>query len=197
MNTSIPSSSKTGLPFPDFGIYPTTINVEKIVAVKGFGTLSLRPIRVADENEMIDFHSHISDESIYMRYFEHLSVEQRTAHERLVRICTNTSDFYAIVVEKQATDSEGAAILAVGRLTKDSDPYVATFDPLITDAAHTSKLAKILLERLIELTRAFGFLTLTGELLVADHDAINLCRILGFSIQTIPEDGLVDVTLEL
>jgi acetyltransferase len=197
MNTFNPSSPENALPYPDFGTYPTTMNPEEVVKIKGFGNLLFRPIRLADEKEMIDFHKRVSDESIYMRYFEHLSLEQRTDHERLVRICRNTSDFYAIVLEKQAGDSEKAAIMAVGRLTKTSEPYVATFDPLMTDAAHTPKIAKILLERLVELTRAFGFRTLTGEVLVADHEAVNLCRSLGFSIHTVPEGGLVDVSLSL
>jgi acetyltransferase len=182
---------------PDFGGRPRRINLDQIVAVKGQGKLKIRPIRLDDEQEMIRFHENLSEESIYLRYFEYLGLDRRTTHERLVRICTNTPESYAIVVERPATTHRPAEIVAVGRLTKTSEPYVATFDTLMTDEEGAPQLGKLLLHRLIKLARAFGFRVLTGELLVADHDALNLCRAVGFSLQTLPEDGLVRVTLDL
>lgn len=183
--------------FPDFGGRPKRVNLDQIAAVKGHGKLKIRPIRLDDEQEMIRFHEHISEESIYMRYFEYLGLDRRTSHERLVRICTNTPESYAIVVERPAALHRPAAILAVGRLTKTSEPYVATFDTLMTEEEKAPQLGKLLLHRLIKLAHAFGFQVLTGELLVADHDSLNLCRALGFTLQTLPEDGLVRVTLDL
>jgi acetyltransferase len=183
--------------FPDFGGRPRRINLDQIVAIKGLGKLVLRPTRLNDEQEMVQFHQGISDESIYMRYFEYLKLDRRTAHERLVGICTNTPESCAIVVERPAAVHRPAAILAIGRLTKTCEPYVATFDTLITDDVQVTKLPKVLLTRLIKVAHAFGFQVLTGELLVADHDTLNLCRALGFSLQTLPQDGLVRVTLDL
>ena len=193
--TSLPALPAVRL--PDFGGRPRRINLDQIVAVKGHGKLKIRPIRLDDEPEMIRFHEHISEESIYMRYFEYLGLDRRTSHERLVRICTNTPESYAVVVEQPAASHRPAAILAVGRLTKTAEPYVATFDTLMTDAEKAPLLGKVLLKRLATLARAFGFKVLTGELLVADHDALNVCRALGFSLQTLPGDGLVRVTLDL
>ena len=182
---------------PDFGGRPRRINLDQIVAVKGYGKLNIRPIRLDDEQEMIRFHEHISEESIYMRYFEYLGLDRRTAHERLVRICTNTPESYAIVVEQPATPHRPAAILAVGRLTKTSESDAATFDILITDDAKSPKLGKVLLQRLVKLAHAFGFRTLTGELLVVDHDTLNLCRALGFALHTFLQDGVVQAVLDL
>ena len=182
---------------PDFGGRPGRINLDQILAIKGHGKLKIRPIRLDDEQEMIRFHERISEESIYMRYFEYLGLDRRTSHERLARICTNTPESYAIVVEKPASPHHSAAILAVGRLTKTAEPYVATFDPLMTDEENAPQLGKVLLHRLVKLAHAFGFQVLTGEVLVADHDTLNLCRAVGFSLQTIPEDGLVHATLQL
>ncbi|MCE0523887.1 MAG: hypothetical protein LV480_13345 [Methylacidiphilales bacterium] len=193
--TSTPAPPVTRL--PDFGGRPRRINLDQIVAVKGHGKLNIRPIRLDDEQEMIRFHEHIPDESIYMRYFEYLGLDQRTSHERLVRICTNTPESYAIVVERPATPNRPAAILAVGRLTKTSDADVAEFDLLIADEEKAPQLGKVLLRRLIKLAHAFGFRVLTGELLVVDHDALNLCRSLGFTLHTFLQDGLVQVILDL
>lgn len=181
----------------DFGGRPRRIRLDQTLAIKGHGKLKVRPIRLDDEQEMVRFHQRISEESIYLRYFEYLGLDRRTSHERLVRICTNTPESYAIVIERSATSRRPAAILAVGRLSQTSEPDVATFDTLLIDEEKTERLGKVLLGRLIKLARAFGFRALTGELLVADHDTLNLCRLLGFSPKTIPQDGLVRVTLEL
>jgi acetyltransferase len=194
---TLPIPPVQGLRAPDFGGRPRRIDLDQIVAIKGQGKLKIRPIRLDDEPAMTRFHADISEESIYMRYFEYLGLDRRTSHQRLVRICTNTPESYAIVVERAATLRHPAAILAVGRLTLTEEPYVANFDTLIVDDANTPRLAKLLLGRLIKLARAFGFRVLTDELLVADHDALNLCRALGFSLQTLDQDGLVRVTLGL
>ena len=198
MNTTLTSpSAPPATRLPDFGGRPRRINLDQIVAVKGHGKLYIRPIRLDDEQEMIRFHENISEESIYMRYFEYLGLDRRTSHERLVRICTNTPESYAIVVERPATLHRPAAILAVGRLTKTSEPDVAAFDTLMIDEEKAPQLGKVLLKRLIKLAHAFGFRVLTGELLVADHDALNVCRALGFTLHTFPQDGVVQVMLDL
>jgi acetyltransferase len=182
---------------PDFAGRPKRFTIDQTVDVKGHGKLSIRPIRLDDEQEMIRFHERISEESIYMRYFEYLGLDRRTSHERLVRICTNTPESYAMVVERPAAPHHPPAIQAVGRLTKTSKSYAASFDTLMTDEEKAPQLGKVLLQRLIKLAHAFGFQELTGELLVADHDTLNLCRALGFTLQTLPEGGLVRVTLGL
>ena len=183
--------------FPDFSGRPRRINLDQILAVKGLGKLRLRPIHLEDEQEMINFHRRISEESIYIRYFEYLGLDRRTSHERLTRVCTNTPESYALVIEKPGRDSQPGVILAVGRLTKEPHSHVATFDTLIADEAQSHKLAKILVTRLIKFAKAFGFQTLKSELLVVDHDMINLCRALHFSVHTLPEDGLIQVALSL
>ncbi|HEY0257509.1 MAG TPA: hypothetical protein VGC39_08705 [Candidatus Methylacidiphilales bacterium] len=182
---------------PDFGGRPRRINLDQIVAVKGYGKLNIRPIRLDDEGEMIRFHASISEESIYMRYFEYLGLDHRTSHERLVGICTNTPDSYAIVVERPGALGRPPAILAVGRLTKTESPFAANFDTLIADDKNAARLGKVLVNRLVKLAHAFGFQVLTAEMLVADHDMLNLCHTLGFSLQTLPEDGIVRLTRDL
>jgi acetyltransferase len=199
MKTTTPSPRvKSNAPLePVVGDLRGKTSPAPLLTVKGYGKLNLRSIHIDDEEEMIAFHKSISEESIYMRYFEFLGLDQRTAHDRLRKICTNTSESYAIVVESIATAAHDAAILAVGRLTTIEKPVVVSFDTLIVNEKKTGELAKPLLRRLVKLAKDFGFQTLTGELLVADHDALNVCRALGFTLHTVPEDGLVKVSLEL
>jgi hypothetical protein len=126
-----------------------------------------------------------------------LGFDRRTSHERLVRVCTNTPDVYSVVIEQPAHRRTSVKILAVGRLIKTPEPYVATFDILIGDEAHVPKLAKILLHRLIDLGRAFRFQILAGRILGIDKDAINLCRTLDFTAQHLTAEGIVQVLLKL
>jgi acetyltransferase len=197
MKTTRSPSSEKAVPIPDFSRRPRRMNPEQIVEVKGFSKLKLRPIQLDDETKMIEFHRGISIKTIFMRYFGYLGLDRRTFHQRLVRVCTNTPDIYSIVIEQPAHPRRSVKILAVGRLIKAPEPYVAMFDTLIGDEAHISKLGAILLNRLISLARAFRFQMLAGKFLEVDHDAIDLCRALGFAVHTAPEDGLVHVALAL
>jgi len=165
--------------------------------LKEYGRIELRPIRPADEARMIGFHKGLSEESIYLRYFEHISLDTRTLHERLAVVCTNTTKSFAIVAERHPTCHHSGGILGVGRLTTTDMPYVASFAILISDECQKTELPRELLKHLVGIARAHDFAYLEGELLVADHDTLNLCRDLGFTLQTVPEEGIVRVRYSL
>ena len=184
-------------PAPDLSRRPHGIHLEQIVEVTGFSKLKIRPIRLDDESKMVEFHRYISPKSICLRYFSYLGLDRRTSHDRLVRVCTNTAEVYSIVIEQPAHPRTKVNILAVGRLFKTPEPYVAMFDILIGDEANIPKLAAILLNRLINLGRAFRFQILAGKVLGIDQDAINLCRSLDFAVQNITEEGIVQVVFRL
>ncbi len=182
---------------PDFAGHPVPIHLEHIFAGRRYGKLKIRHIRLDDEEAMERFHTGLSEESIYLRYFEYLGLDQRTEHQRLARVCANSPESYAIVIEQPAKPHRGTSIVAVGRLTKTAEPYTCICDTLITDSENQGKLRKALLRHLIKLARAFGFETVASELLVADHEAVNICRDLGFDLETLPQDGVVKARLSL
>ena len=41
---------------------------------------------------LVEFHRTLSEQSIYQRYFENLGLDQRIAHERLIRVCFSDYD---------------------------------------------------------------------------------------------------------
>jgi acetyltransferase len=184
--------------FPEVSNHEALEKLDQTVVVKAYGKLKIRAIRAEDEKQMVHFHERISEESIYMRYFEYLGLDQRVSHERLVKICKNSADSYAIVVvELEGTSRYPAAIVAVGRLTTTSEPEVVSFDTLIADQENAPELGKVLLHQLVKLAHAFGFRILTSDLMVSDHDSLNLSRTLGFTLQTVPKEKVVRVTLAL
>src|SRR5690606_35482468 len=76
----------------------------------------IRPIRPEDEPLMVQFHEPLSEQSIYMRYFRALNLDQRTTHERLTRICFIDYDReMALVATRRNPESGEREIIGVGR----------------------------------------------------------------------------------
>ena len=59
-------------------------------SVDGPGTaqpVAIRPIRPEDEPLVVRFHERLSEDSVYLRFFQALKLSRRVAHERLTRVC--------------------------------------------------------------------------------------------------------------
>jgi acetyltransferase len=99
--------------------------------------VTIRPIRSNDEPMMVKFHESLSDRTVYLRYFTSLSLSRRTAHERLVRICTVDYEHEMVLVaEHKDPETEEQQILAVARLNQlpsDHPPKEAEVAVLVSD----------------------------------------------------------------
>jgi acetyltransferase len=197
MKTNLLHPVRNHIAVPNFAVDPPGFDLNHTAFLKEFGRVEMRPIRPSDERRMIRFHETLSEESIFLRYFEHISLDTRTLHERLERVCLNTPDSFAIVAESHESGRRSGNILAVGRLTTTETLGIASFAVLTSPNVQETPLPRHLLKRLMAVARAFGFAELQGELLVGDHDAISLCRDLGFTEQTLPEESIVRVTCPL
>jgi acetyltransferase len=69
----------------------------------------VRPIRPEDEPLMVRFHESLSEQSVYMRYFHMMKLDQRTAHERLTRICFIDYDREMALVAERTDPRPGSA----------------------------------------------------------------------------------------
>lgn len=146
---------------------------------------------------MVMFHQVLSEETVYTRYFEHMTVESRVRHERLAKVCTNDDDSFALVAVSPATKIKPAAIYGVGRLSRTDDPAAVDFALLVSDQAQGRGLGSALIQRLILLARSCGFERMTGEVLVANHEMLYVCRQFGFSLHTVTHEGLVLISRDL
>jgi acetyltransferase len=173
------------------------LSLKAPMRVKDLGRILLRPIRPEDEPLMKVFHAALSEETVYTRYFAHLSLESRVRHERLTRICANDDDSFALVAVSSGPAARPAAIYAVGRLSRTEDPAAVDFALLVSDKTQGRGLGSGLMKRLITLARSCGFQRLTGEVLVANHEMLYVCRQFGFSLHTVTGEGLVSVSREL
>lgn len=154
--------------------------------------VTIRPIRPEDEPLMVKFHETLSERSVYFRYFHLMNVSQRTAHERLTRICfINYDREMALVAERRDPQSGEREILAVGRLTKihwSSDGEVAV---LVSDNWQGRGLGTELLHRLIQVGKDEKLARLTADILPDNREIQRVCDKLGFRLRHSMEDEVV------
>jgi len=177
-----PEVALPDLPRPAIRPYPT----EYVSA----GTLGdgapivIRPIRPEDEPLMVGFHATLSEQSVRQRYLQGVSLDERTAHQRLVRVCFVDYDReMALVVERRAPDGE-RRIVALGRLSRErvKGATGAEFALLVGDPWQGSGVGRQLLSRLIEVAAREGITRIYAEVSGDNLRMQRLCARLGFTL---------------
>jgi acetyltransferase len=178
------------LPRPAIRPYPTEY-VSRGELPDG-SPLAIRPIRPEDEPAMVAFHGTLSEQSVRMRYLAGLKLDERTAHERLIRICfTDYDRELVLVVERQPAAGE-RQIIAVGRLSRERvrGATGAEFSLLVADGWQGRGVGGQLLERLIQVARREGIGSIYADVLQANLRMQRLCARLGFQVGP-ADDGVV------
>jgi len=154
-------------------------------------TVTIRPIRPEDEPVMTDFHTKLSERTVYLRYFQPLKLSQRTAHERLTRICFNDYDReMALVVESKKPDGT-SEILAVGRLSKQHGRNEAELAALVRDEFQGKGLGTELYRRLLQVAQDERIAKVVSTMLGENREMRRVCEKLGFTTKEELEDNMV------
>jgi len=160
--------------------------------------LTFRPIRPEVVPMMVAFHQRLSERSVYFRYFHLLKVGQRTAHERLTRICLIAyGREMVLVAERQGGPSSGNEILGVGRLIRTHGTNDAEMAILVSDDFHHRGLGTELLRRLIDIARREKVERITADILAENGIMQRICERLGFRLAYQAEDGTVKAEIRL
>jgi acetyltransferase len=158
--------------------------------------VTLRPIRPEDEPLVARFHETLSERTVYLRYLEHLRLNQRVAHQRLARLCfIDYARDMALVAEAAATGG-GTNILAVGRLSR-TGPVESEFSVLVADAHQGQGLGLELLRRLVEIGRKEGLRRITAEMSPANGAMQAVSRKLGFRLRGELQDPTIEAVLDI
>ena len=156
----------------------------------------VRPIRPEDEPKIVELHRKLSERSVRLRYFQPLELDQRTTHERLIRVCFNDYDReLALIVEHQG--ASGAQILAVGRLSKVPGRRTAEFSLVIDDEWQRRGLGTELLRRLVQIGRDENVSAITADILPDNLAMQRICKKLGFELERVSTDAVVSAVLVL
>lgn len=174
-------------------IRPYPIEYVKPKTLKGGTEIVLRPIRPEDEPKIIEFHRELSEESVRGRYFQFLSLEKRTAHDRLVHIlCTDYDQEIAIVAEKEDK------IVGVIRLARILGTDQAYFKMIIADAYQKMGIGASLLDHVIEIAKKEKISLLQAQTLTENTRLIEMLKKRGFTITPAAEEPtIVQASLDL
>ena len=189
------STKEEDLPRPAVRPYPAK-HVSNWVMKNGTEVL-IRPIRPEDEPLMIDFHERLSDRTVYMRYFQPLKLTQRTAHERLTRICFIDYDREMALVAECDVPGEGRQIISVGRLSKLHGKPEAEVAVLVRDDFQHLGLGTELVRRLMVIANEEKLKYVHSTMLGINREMRAICNRLGFALHVDLQEDLVNARVAL
>jgi acetyltransferase len=187
---------KTEDDLPKAAIRPYPMQYVQSWKMKDGTPITVRPIRPEDEPSLIKFHEKLSERTVLMRYFTPMGLGQRTAHERLTRICfVNYDRDMALVAERKANGA--SEVLAVSRLTRLHGTEMAEATVVVLDEAQHMGLGTELMKRTIEVARAEKLKQVVATMLAENEDMLTICKKLGFKIAKVEGRDLVRAELAL
>ncbi len=157
----------------------------------------IRPIRPEDEPLMRQFHERLSDRSVYLRYFQPLKLTQRTAHERLTRICFIDYDREMALVAVRKLADGSPSILGVGRLSKLHGRDEAEIAVLVGDEHQHQGLGTELVNRLMKIARDEKLRRVGSTMLGINSEMRAICNRLGFKLEVDMDEDVVKAAAEL
>jgi acetyltransferase len=154
----------------------------------------IRPVRPEDEPLLVDFHRSLSENSVRQPYLEVLSLDERIAHDRLIRLCCPDYDRdITLVAEIPPEKGRSAKVVGVARLSR-TGPGVGDFKLVISDPFQNQGLGRQMLSDLLAIARTEGLSTVTARILQENGAMLHLVDQMGFTRR---QDGnLVHVTLQ-
>ena len=183
---------------PKTAIRPYPTQYESPWTMRNGETGMIPPIRPEDEPMMVEFHESLSERTVYQRYLQALNLSQRTAHERLTRICfIDYARQMALVAERTDPATGKKSIIGVGRLQGLTAAAEAEFAIVVTAQFQRMGLGTELLRRLVDIGRAEGVKVITADILAENAGMQKTSEKLGFKIIRELGDPVVSVRLEL
>lgn len=152
------------------------------------GTAHIRPIAAADGDLLQEFHSRLSPETVYYRFFAPYPKLSKRDIERFTHV--DYEDRVALV----ATISD--VMVAVVRYDKVSEDE-AEVAFVVEDAHQGRGLASVLLEHIGAAARERGLRRFIADVLPENRRMINVFREAGYTAQQTFDEGVIRLTLDL
>jgi acetyltransferase len=156
----------------------------------------IRPVRPEDEPTLARFHAGLSTQTVVARYGIDRPLAERTAHDRLTRICFADYDRqFAIVAEVLKDDAaapEFAAIARVSRVHASDDRHLTM---TVADAWQRRGVGACLIRAAIAVAKGEGVANLVSELSPRNARMRELLEAEGFTFEE--REGVVVATLPI
>ncbi len=174
---------------PRLAIRPYPHRYERAAATHDGVPIAIRPIRPEDEPAMARFHAGLSDATVRARYGKDRPLAERTAHERLARICFVDYDReFALIAEGPAQDG-GTEIAGVARVSRVHASDDRTLTMVVADAWQRRGVGEQLVRSAIEVARGERVAHLMAELASDNVGMRELLSDAGFTFEE--RDGVL------
>lgn len=169
------------LPDPDAlpSLYPKELEGEE--RLRDGTIVTLRPIRPDDEPLLHDLVGHMTREDLRLRF---LAPVRDVSHALAVRLTHLDYDREMALVAQHDGQT-----LGIARYGAAPDKLQAEFAIAVRSDWHGRGLGHLLMIRLIETAQNRGIPALVGEVLRENQPMIDMCRALGFSFHSDPNDA--------
>jgi acetyltransferase len=145
---------------------------------------------------VVAFHHHLSECSVYYRYFSPLELSFRVSHDRLITKCFIDYDReMALVAEYTGTDGR-LGIVGIARMIREHTGNGAEVAFVVADNYQRKGLGRYLMDKTIEIARKEGLSELHGVLLFENAEMRKLFEHVGFQFGE-PESGVSSARLVL
>jgi len=156
--------------------------------------LTIRPIRPEDEPGVAQFHSQLSDTTVLARYGTNRPLSERTAHERLTRICFVDYDReFGLVAQVEGSD--GPEIVAVARISRVYASEARMLTMVVADAWQRRGVGARLVRSAVMVAQGEGVARLVAELRPDNVRMRDLLAEEGFSFTE--REAALEASLEL
>jgi acetyltransferase len=182
---------------PRLAIRPYPKRYVRTGAMKNGEEILVRPIRPEDEPLLVKLHQVLSERTVYLRYFQPLRLSQRTAHDRLTRICYIDYDREMALVVEHKNAEGNPELIAIGRLSRLRGRDEGEMAVLVDDRFQHQGLGTELYRRLVEVARDELMGSVVSTILSENREMQTICKKLGFYLESSLEDGTVMATLKL
>ncbi len=169
------------------GVYP--VELECVLSSRSHETLRVRPIRPDDDKKLAAFHSKLSADSIYRRYF---SVHPELSPGELVHLTqVDYVDRLALVIET------GDRLIAVCRYERYPGTTDAEVAFIVADDHQHQGLGQLMLHRLAEAAWERGISTFLAETLATNREMMSVFLSSGYPMSTTSENHEIVVRLSI
>ncbi len=167
--------------------YPAAL--ERDVVSEGDLHYGIRPIRPDDAERLVEFHSHLSPQSCYLRFFNFHPTLSTKEVERFT--CVDYHDRLALVAEVDNT------LIAVARFDRHKGTPEAEVAFVVADDYQHHGIGSLLLDELVLAARERGITTFLADTLSENHAMLGVFLHAGFEVHTETEYGTVSLRFDI
>lgn len=170
---------------PRFAIFPYPKEWERTIVRADGRPAFVRPVRPEDDALFRDFFARVSQEDLRLRFFRAV---RDFSHDFIARL---TQLDYARSMALVAIDPGSGEMLGAVRLLADANFDHGEYAIMVRSDLKGAGLGWALMQIMIEVAHWLGLKVVEGQVLRENSTMLSMCRHLGFTVATDPDDPTV------